>query len=101
MKYKNKELTEQIMESIYNMGGPPEPNVRSIVSFVESGNKIMANKLEQIKNKEAALANISYLKDRLTKPINAKHEKKGSDYRPGTVVPAIEESLPNPDEELV
>ena len=97
MKYKNKKITEEMMESIYNLGGPPEPNVRDIVSFVEIGNKIMPNKLEQIKNKEAALANISYLKDRLTKPINAKYEKKGSDYKPGTRVPAIEESLMKDD----
>lgn len=76
-----------MMESIYNLGGPPEPDVRDIVSIVETGNKIMTNKLEQIENKHAALANISYLKDRLTKPINAKYEKKGSDYRPGTTVP--------------
>ena len=97
MKYKNKKITEEMMESIYNLGGPPEPNVRNIVSFVETGNKIMPNKLEQIKNKNAALANISYLKDRLIKPINAKRDKKNSDYKPGTRVPAIEELLMKDD----
>ena len=84
------------MESIYNIW--PEPDVGDIVDLVEEGNKIMTNKLEQIRHKKAALANISYLQDRLTKPINAKYEKKGSDYRPGTVVPAIEESLIKEDD---
>ena len=98
MKYKNKKSTERMMETIYNLGGTPEPDVRDIVSLVETGNKPMANKLEQIENKHAALANISYLKDRLTKPVNAKYEKKGSDYKPGTPVPAIEESLYKKDD---
>jgi len=35
------------------------------------------------------------------KAFNRKMDGKGSEYRPGTEVPAIEESLPNPDEELV
>lgn len=32
--------------------------------------------------------------------FNRKMDGKGSEYRPGTEVPAIEESLPNPDKEL-
>ena len=36
--------------------------------------------------------------EKLSKPINAKMQKKGSDYRPGTRVPAIEESLYTEDD---
>tara|TARA_Y100001973_G_C5129852_1_gene297148 strand:+ start:835 stop:993 length:159 start_codon:yes stop_codon:yes gene_type:complete len=31
-------------------------------------------------------------------PMNAKYGKKGSEYRPGTLVPAIEESLYTEDD---
>tara|TARA_B100000427_G_C15135979_1_gene432275 strand:+ start:230 stop:451 length:222 start_codon:yes stop_codon:yes gene_type:complete len=52
---------------------------------------------------QAAVPGLGVIK--AVKAFNRKMDGKGSDYKPGTKipkkVPAIEESLPNPDEGLV